>query len=196
MTNPTPKPIPFHPTRENLTRTRAQELEAEADDGPICELCGAARVELEERGDRLTCRGTCHGSAIAAAVRSLALVGDAYQAGELPAEFAGIYAIAVELLGWPSKHDLTIAGGDKPGPAIVLAGYDADDLRRVLGGLLEELGELHAGEHGRTFSILADLPAALGVPTRAELEEAGDLAAATEAHEAHAGASAWECGER
>lgn len=133
-------------------------------------------------------------AAIAAAVRSLALVGDTYRAGELPARFAGVYAIAVELLGWPSKHDLLAAGGDKPGPAIVLAGYDADDLRRVLAGLREELGDLHDGEHGRTFSILADLPAPLGVPTRVELEEAGDLAAATEAHEAHADASAWECG--
>jgi len=106
-------------------------------------------------------------TAIAAAVRSLALVADGYRAGELPPAYAGIYAIAVELLGWPSKHDTLAAGGDKPGPAIVLAGYDADDLRRILGGLLEELGDDHAGEHGRTFSILADLPADLGVPRRA-----------------------------
>ena len=50
-----------------------------------------------------------------------------------------------------------------PVEPIHLEGEDAEDLRRVLRSLEEELGPRHRNEAGLIFSILADLPADLGV---------------------------------
>lgn len=59
--------------------------------------------------------------------------------------------------------DLSEGGPINSGQPIRLEGTDADDLRRILAALEEELGPRHVNEAGLIFSILADLPAPLGV---------------------------------
>jgi len=59
--------------------------------------------------------------------------------------------------------DLSEGGPINSGETIHLEGVDADDLRRILASLEEDLGPRYQNDAGVIFSILADLPAPLGI---------------------------------